>query len=403
MRNSFLPFVLMILVTAGVIVLLPRGNGQGSAGPEVNPGIFRFPAKAMHRVTSMPLVAENQVESSARAGIAFNPRSVVVVSAEDRGPLTAALMLGLAEGITSRGGIAVLDPLKSPESDSSALLPLGASAVLRVATVSGIPPAVAGGAIVASMRCRFTKVRIPAAHPAARLQRDGVERALELTVAHHSHGQNGGWPSWYAGFGRDVGEAMLRALSEGADALPADLEQPDWGSPLPTPPQCDPLRWSAAFQSELVRGWLGRITAKQSISRAGAAEPSLDTLQRKLERGGWTAQESVDGGLRLWSRDNQGVPWLLSLHEDASGFDVVAWEERAHPAEVFTEWIDEARSGVATRPRPEAMKRTTEQVREDARLRLRRHLECAAVPADLREQARRMLAEPVTAVEPVRQ
>nr|MBA3709947.1 hypothetical protein [Planctomycetota bacterium] len=136
MRNSFLPVMLMLAVMGFSLYLLPRGSGRGTGGPEINAGIFRFPKKAIHQVDSMPLEQENRVVTSAGASAAatVDLRQVSVVSGGDHAESTRAVMYAMAEEITRLGGVAILDPMRAPESDTSLVLPIGAAQVFRVST-----------------------------------------------------------------------------------------------------------------------------------------------------------------------------------------------------------------------------------------------------------------------------
>ena len=108
MRNSIIPIVCVLLVCVALVPMSLRGPDRGSGGPEVEPLLFRAPVKRVHQVESMPLTATNAVSvvapSDAPAAFALDLRSFVVVSGDDRSPLTAAVMLALAELITAYQG-----------------------------------------------------------------------------------------------------------------------------------------------------------------------------------------------------------------------------------------------------------------------------------------------------------
>ncbi len=428
MRNSFMPLILVLGVTVMAIPMIMKAPPRGSGGPEINPGVFCPSQKAIYQVASLPIAAENRAtwisiapKPEGGAGPGLDLRRFIVVSGEDHSPLTAAVMYALAETITKRGGAAILDPLRGPASDTGQVLALGASYVIRVATIDGATPQATSGACAAVIRCRTSAVRLPAAHPAARLQQNGGEHASVLSIAHHSTGGQGSWPSWYAGFGRGIAETVIDQLGAGAPAGSADLELADWGSQLPQPPQADTLRWTAAFQHQLVRGWIGRVAGKTTIARDGSTEPALAQLERHLGKGGWKRVEQPGAGLlQEWERAQESASHdtdakatkegdakdelssRLSVREDDAGYDIIAWQERPHPAELFQQWLDAATDGtepagerarrelVPERTRPPAPK--PEAVRERALRALARHLDCEAIPEEFRARARILVA-----------
>jgi hypothetical protein len=380
MRNSLLPIVLVLALCAVVVPMSLRGPDRGSGGPDVEPMLYRAPVKKIHQIDSMPLQATNRVAASTgtaeAAGYGVNLRRFVVVAGEDRSPLTAAVMLALAERITAEGGAVILDPLRGPESDTEHVAPLGVVWLMRIATVAGGPATEPGGPCRATIRCRTSAVRVPADHPAARCQPDDSDHVSELTVAHDSRGVTGAWPNWYAGFGRSVADALIERLQGGAGEAKPDLAIPDWGTRLPEPPQVDVLHWRAAFQHELMRGWIGRIDGVTTTDREGNAKPTVARLQDRLAKGGWVRDDlSSTEKQELWSRARGGPPASLTIRPDAGGADVVFWQEWPHAAEVFQQWLDAAAGGDA-----------------QARDRLRRHLRCEAIPADERARAETLLA-----------
>jgi hypothetical protein len=380
MRNSLLPIIFVLALSAVVVPLSLRGPDRGSGGPDVEPMLWRAPVKKIHQVESMPLQATNKVSATGGTqdadGYGLNLRRFVVVAGEDRSPLTAAVMLALAERITAEGGAVILDPLRGPESDTEHVIPLGATWLLRVATVAGTPASEPGGPCHATVRCRTSALRVPADHPAARLQPEEVDHASELTVAHDSRGVTGAWPNWYAGFGRSVADALLERLERGAVETKPDLGIPDWGTRLPDPPEVDVLRWRGAFQHEFMRGWIGRIDGVTTTDREGKPQPTIQRLQDKLKRGGWIRDDEASTDKQeLWARARGGPSASLTIRPDAGGAEVVMWQEWPHAAEVFNQWLDVAAAGDAK-----------------ALDRLRRHRHCEAVPADERQKADALLA-----------
>ncbi|MBA2481062.1 MAG: hypothetical protein H0V44_10385 [Planctomycetes bacterium] len=407
----------MIAVLVGSFALIPRGSGRGAGGPEINPGIFRFPSKSIHRVDSMTLDQDNRIEV-VRSAVEAEPfaldlRTVVVVAGGDRMALTQAAMLGLAEGVTRSGGVAILDPLRAPESDTTSLPPIGATLVIEVATTGGEAPTSPNQAIEATLRIRARSVGVDD-HPAARFAPDMPRVAAEFALTHRSAGTGGSWPERYAAVGRGIGAAVLSRLGAGAAASATPLSVADWGTPLPQPPQSKTLRWSAAFQHHLVRGWVGRIDGSRTIVRGGGEQGSSEQLVRRMAASGWVEDPGDDAALRVFTCERDGMSLALSLRADAAGFDVAMWQERPHAAELFTQWMEAAQSGVEPpiervaregRARPDKRPPPApdaEQVRRSARDALRRHRACAGIPLEYRERAQALIAvlEPPAAAPP---
>jgi hypothetical protein len=407
MHNSLIPLLGVVVVCLLAVPLALHGPSRGSAGPEINPGVFRQVVNRVYRVDSMPLETQNLVTdlpAAAGAGPGYPSGRIVVVSGDDRSPLSAAVMLGLAESITAQGGAAILDPLRGGDSDTDHVLALGASWGVRVSCPDGAPPAAPGGACTATITCLAWPVRLADDHPAARLQPVQALRPLTVQVHHHSSGSSGSsgsWPGWYAAVGRSIADAVLADLARGAPSGPPELALPDWGSTLPQPATADGLRWSAAFQRAFIRGWLGRIDGVVTIGRTGNSESSLARLEASLARGEWHLAPSETPGYRLWSRDKDGG--LLSVHSDPHGHDIVLWWERPHAAQLYTQWLSAAGDGIEAalehQARAQALPPGTvpaplaaETVRARARANLALYLDSEAIPLAYRVQARQLLA-----------
>ncbi len=150
----------------------------------------------------------------------------------------------------------------------------------------------------------------------------------------------------------------------------------DWGSVIPEPPANDDIRWHAAFQDELVRGYLGTIALATSIeARSGRTVPSLVRLEKlvgsaQTGRGEWLG-ETASGAERRWNRAHPAGPIALTATARADGgWDLVFWQERPSPAVRFQSWAEQARAGSAT-----------------AAALVARHRGCVRLPADLRADA----------------
>ena len=414
-NNSFLPIIGVLVVCIITIPLALRGPARGSGGPAVDPGVFRRVTNGFYQVRSMPLHVDNQLLAVDADGQALATPPVlgldvarfVVLSGEDRSPLTAAVLRGLAEEITARGGAAILDPMPLPGGDTDHVLALGANWRLAVETVGGAPPTAPGGDCSATVRFTLTTIRLPPGHPAAQFQDAGRALTTVLQVVHRSHAEQpaNDWPSWYAAFGRSVGDAVLDAVSTGVVSKP-DLDSPDWGSSLPQPSMVDVMRWSAAFQQQLLRGWVGRINGLATIGPDGRSLPSLERLKSVLAHGDWKPVESTAPGYLMWSREKDGG-WL-AVHSDAGGHDVSLWWERPQAVDLFTQWLAAAASG--EEPALERQARLADagsgveapspepvpvQEQAHARACLAAYQDCTAIPESYRRKAKALLAAPL--------
>jgi len=419
-NNSLLPIIGVLVVCIITIPLALRGPARGSGGPAVDPGVFRRVTNGVYQVTSMPLHIDTQVAQVDADGqplasppaLGLDVARFVVLSGEDRSPLTAAVLRGLAEEITARGGAAILDPMPLPGGDTDHVLALGANWRLAVETVGGAPPTAPGGDCSATVRFTLTTIRLPPGHPAAQFQDAGRALTTVLQVVHRSHAEQpaNDWPSWYAAFGRSVGDAVLDAVSTGVVSKP-DLDSPDWGSSLPQPSMVDVMRWSAAFQQQLLRGWVGRINGLATIGPDGRSLPSLDRLKSVLAHGDWKPTESTAPGYLMWSRAKDGG-WL-AVHSDAGGHDVSQWWERPQAVDLFTQWLTAAASGVE--PAIEQQARLADagsgveapspvplpaEEQAHARACLAGYQDCTAIPETYRRRAKALLASPLTAPTP---
>jgi len=414
-NNSFLPIIGVLVVCIITIPLALRGPARGSGGPAVDPGVFRRVTNGVYQVTSMPLHVDNQVTAVDANGqplasppaLGLDVARFVVLSGEDRSPLTAAVLRGLAEEITARGGAAILDPMPLPGGDTDHVLALGANWRLAVETVSGAPPETPGGDCSATVRFTLTTIRLPPGHPAAQFQDAGRALSTVLQVTHRSHAEqpSSDWPAWYAAFGRSLGDTVLDMISAGVVSKP-DLDSPDWGSSLPQPSMVDVMRWSAAFQQQLLRGWVGRINGLATIGPDGRSLPSLDRLKSVLAHGDWKPVESTAPGYLMWTRETDGG-WL-AVHSDPGGHDVSLWWERPQAADLFTQWLSAAVSGAEPAlerqarladagsgeeaPSPEPV---PAQEQAHARACLAAYQDCTAIPESYRRKAKALLAAPL--------
>jgi len=390
MRNSFLPVIAMVLVAVAALALIRPGSPRGAGGPDLFPGIYRLGKREV--VPSLPsgeLVCTTTITSAQtrdrRTRLAADAWDQVVIAAEDTDAACRTLVLALAEELTRRGCVAVIDTPDNPQP-----IPIPSDRRLRVSTLRDAPPGQPGGQYQATLRVVMHEPRPDDDHPAARLLPGGGIREVELTVEHRSHQPKGvppPWDRWYATVGRSMAVEVIAALAQtapvdakGTPTPPATdwhgLVRADWPQRLPEPPQRAPARWLASFQHDLVRGWIGGIRGATHVSSAtGATEPAIAPFARQLDRGAWKETTTDGQPLRLWTREADGERTCISALPNANGWDLVLWQERPAPAQRFADWQQEAERGDAL-----------------ARWRLGAHLACVAIPADLRAAATTWLA-----------
>jgi hypothetical protein len=375
MRNSLLPLVMVLVISAAALALIFHGDPAmpGQGGPEIDPGIF-VPAKnAVYQVKTMPMTVTQSVSGDG-TGTPLDARLFTVVQGLDYNPLTSATMLGLAEGITHRGGVAIFDPMRGPDADTSPPLPLGSAYVLRVETLAGKAPTNVDEACSATIRITVHNLRLPAGHPGARWQPDGEEVSRTATITRQCQaGRELSWPQWYATVGRGVAEAVITRWYE-VPTRPAP-HPVDWQSLLPMPPQANPVRWAGAFQDELVRGWIGRIDGTTVGTADGRGESALAPLERRLSTK-WTEQ-AAHGAMRIWKHNPPDSAWFsVTATADPVGWDLAYWTERDDPVSWYQGWIAAAGKGDA-----------------NALAILARHRDCPGASADLRDAAALVLAQ----------
>lgn len=376
MRNSLTPLVFVVLVAVAAVLLTRSEVEPGMGGPTIYPGIFRLPKRDRFLVASAPLEASNEVAAKSDP-VAVPPPArgetwrVVVVSADDRHPLTCAGVLALAERLTTQGVVVVVDPLDAPA------FPLGADRQMRVATVDAVLPNEPGGVCSGHLRIVSRLLRPVSGHPLARLlPAAGAEPDLVIDITHNSRAPIGStvrWPERYAATGRGIADATLARVAPGG--LPQLIDpqtnlrlttlrpRADWGSTLWLPPSSDTLRWDGAVQEAFVRGWIGTINGTSSLDRTGAPVSSLNPLLDRLKRAGWNEQS--DGadlipGRRLFA-GREGESRWLTIDTRPHGWEVVVWQERGGLVALVEGWISAG-----------------------AKAELTAYRDCPALPADLR-------------------
>ncbi len=266
-----------------------------------------------------------------------------------------------------------------------------------------MPPSTPGGALDCTLRARARAVRLPEDHPAARNQEAG--RLSQTTILLHEVSQGssrGSWPERYAAEGRAMAGKLLQQLALGPEAISKDT-MPDWGSTMASPPRLTELRWNAAFQRDLLRGWIGRIDGLQTVDHDDKPITSRARLEELLRHGQWQKQPE-DGAYSIWHRENDDA-WL-SIRSDDGGHDVAVWWERPHAAELFSQWLDAAVDGVEPKIEHQARLQdrdiaaaapTPQEERGRARAQLEHYRGCPVIPLDYRLKADALLHPGATA------
>ncbi len=348
MRNSLIPLVAAVLLF-GVGLLLIRPNVErGQGGPQVSAGILRLPKRDPIRTTSAPLAGTTtaKLERGTRDDGLWR---VVVVIGDDREAATRAAMLALGEELFTAGITSVMDPVLGA-SEPTPPLPLPADRIIRVSTRNADIAATPDGAWHASVAFDVCEPRLPTGHPADTLQPPPVSSETVVLVEHEGRpgaGLSPTWPQRWAATGRSIATAMLATLLP-----PSGLQRPehppisDWGTPIPFPPTTPELRWRGAFQHDLVRGWIGRISGRTVSTGTGGSEPAVEPLLRQLQRGKWEAGSDTDGW-RQWSRLRDGQHQHVAIRDEGDGWTCTTWTERPDVGGLVDGWLAAAANGEA--------------------------------------------------------
>jgi hypothetical protein len=382
MRNSFVPIAGMLLVTAAAFLLIRPSQPVGFGGPEINAGIYRVPKRGagiIESLDALTMTNDVTVESQADQRIGAEPEqwlSVTLVSGDGE-PLTRAAVLALAEEFARRDLIALILPQREMA------LPIAGDRVIRVATSLANIPENAGGECAAELAVEVHAPRFPAGHPASRLQGAFSSRSMQLVIKHHSSGApDAQWSRWYATVGRGIAATAINAI--GAREFKATDAEPraQWDDLLPQAPRHAVVRWLAAFEDDLVRGWFGEIRGTTTLDKAGAEASALAPLEKLLKSGMWEESSVPGAALRTWSRERDGTMFWFGCQSMPTGWQLTMWQERSEPSRRFDEWFDSAQVGDAA-----------------ARRNLRRHLLCASIPDAQRLEAATLLKQNPSAAE----
>jgi hypothetical protein len=336
LRNSLLPLGGVAAVAVACVLLIPRGDARGAAGPDVQPGVFSHPKRAQHRVASAELPLGATITGGARGDAARWHH--VLITAGDTAPLTRAAMTGIAERLTDGGRLAAFRPMADARTSSAEPpIPLGTDLVIEVATPTDQRPARPDAAFAGTVTLRAWTPRFPADLPAAGLmpERQAFDATLTATVTVEA-GAAAPWPQWWATVGRGLADAVLLRL--GVAGPPGKRWPQPWQEVLPPPPQHDAIHWDAALSFDLVRGWTGSI-ARTYVSPKEGPVPGIDAALAIFAKGEWQPQPAI-GPWRLWQNARPGGLALLAVQPAAAGsWQVVFWQERPSPQRDVAAWL----------------------------------------------------------------
>jgi hypothetical protein len=349
MRNSFLPLIMMLGVSAVAYLLIRPAPLPGSSGPEIYPGFFRLPRGNKLVVDSVTsVVCENDIKEATtddqRVGCEPDSWHMVMLRAEDDGAVTRAVVLAMAEQLTASGVYVVTVPSRE------APLNFAVDRVISV-TSTGAQPGKLGDPISATISMNMSAPRFPAGHPAEHLQPAIGIRGGSLVIDHRNHVSEHSvvptWGEWYATIGRSVATLALGQWApQGTTPFDWTEQVPsDWGKWIADPPRHAVMRWHAALQCELVRGWVGEIRGKTTIAANGTEQSSFVPVEKLLKKGNWNKVSASDSPWQIWQREDGGETYLFAIRETPSGWTLTHWQERKEPAGVHEEWLDAAERG----------------------------------------------------------
>lgn len=363
MRNSLLPIILIILTTGGAWWLIRGGAERGAGGPDVAAGILRLPQKTSQQTSPADITGTTTITGDAPADSAT--WRVILISGDDRHPLTNSAVLALGEELTRRGCIAMLEPLLR---DRQEPLPLGCDGALRLSLIESELPTDRPGAMSCTLRINATPTRVPADHPAARwFPHLPASSPTTMTLVHQSVPVGTpSWPHWYAGLGNAFSQAVITHLGTPATTTDTTLRLrrtawldggkagPETTGPtttiygrIPSPPQGDITERRVAFQHPLVRGWIGDFSPVPFTARDQTERPARAELLHRIERGGWRKGPDL-GDAVVYSKEDRasdGSDIHRTISITATGF--IEWQERPHPMAVWQAWTTAAAAGDA--------------------------------------------------------
>ena len=355
-RNSLMPLILLVLTAVFAAWMVRGAAARGQDGPDNQQGIFRLPAKESRRVVPATVPATTNVSGELPA---LGDGMVVQIVGGDRHGLTRSICRSLAELLTERGLIAVMEPVELPGKENEPV-PLPCDGSLRIATDRMDPPEAPGLPYRATVTVTATPVRLPAGHPALRLfPQDAVTSAAPATVTitlDVAALADASWPTWWSGVGRAAATAIATSahLPTTGDAG-AHIRRGAWMAPvqaagpageerpmtehgrLPSPPQHDVVDGMVPFSHPLVRGWVGRLGTQQIQTHEGGQRSPAAELERRLTKGQWLPSPAV-AGRKIFSREAEGMTTVLSMDEDGA---LVVWQERPSPVTVVKAWLED--------------------------------------------------------------
>lgn len=389
MKNSLLPLAMVMTVTLLAVLLIRPAAEPAVEGPIINPGIFRLPKRAGDLFREQQgLRAEHTVrrERAEDRRVALEPDSWqrVVITASDSSGTTRAVVNALAERLTDRGVMVIID------TEGSDPLALPSDRNLTVTTLAAERPADAGGPFMAELRVALGGLRLPPTHPAARRMPAGgvLEQVLAITHRSRTEGtlprETLRWARWWAAVGRSIADATLAELMPEGVHVAWSSGAIDWGSRVPSPPTIPVVRWRGAFEHPLIRGWVGVISGTSVRAKDGSQEDALKPWIRIMARGKWEEARTTDPPRREWVAIRDGQELRCSVQPNADGWDLACWQERREEdgkgghllaAGIHDRWLSAAIAGDRA-----------------ARSRLRAHLTTPEVPADQQQSAGDLLA-----------
>jgi hypothetical protein len=350
MKNSLLPVVMVVAVAVLALYSL-RGQAQpGMHGPDIFPGIFRLPKKDKFPVISAPAKFDNQIEAHGPT-LSNNPETwrVVLLSAQDRAPMTRAVVLSLAEQLTKHGSVVIVDPAEAPA------FPMGCDRIINVATVTDENPRALGDAMRAQLEIQVQLARFAPTHPAAALFRDEgntTQQKISLRFNAKPQASVDGWPQWWSACGRQAAQELLSACAPGGIPAVSDVQTKkwlatmvppsDWGIPLNQPLTTSNLNWDFGFQEDFIRGWSGHITGMSVTKKNGSSEPTLTQLMDRVSAGKWELAGAPD--THLYRREQNGhSEWFgFSALPNNAGWSVTWWQERQGILGLLEDWFTAA-------------------------------------------------------------
>lgn len=401
-RTSWTPILAMVALSALCALIVVGGDDgdRGREGPQIEAGIvppdkrpFPDPGPAalglavrIDPTNALAVHLPGARQFDQRSGLEEAPWQAVAVVAEDGRPLTRSVSRALAELLTRQVPVGFLPdseryPLVMLLPEGEEAMPMPVDRILRVAT-AGEMPAHWDEAFSAAVTIVQGPAR-PGDDHAGLLPAPAVaDRVVVVAVdGDGGDGRVGDWPTWHATVARAVAElGLAELLADSAvvsrHRLDPTAERGAWPSGLPPRPEHRLLRWHAAYQAPLARGWTGLITGTEATKRSGRTIDTGNEIGALLEKGGWAPVPGDEAGVQTWQRSPEdGRLDQVRLYPVAGGWQVWATANTQQPRRLVATWLDAADRGDRS-----------------ARALIRRHLAAPGLGDDLARIARRVLA-----------